>query len=103
MTLPGQIALDVYSALVVEAGGATLSLVRIGQEKRLTVRGDAAGFSGPVEYAGDIQLFPLTHANAAELRRRLPGLRPVPLGLQTSAGTGDRLGLATPGHARAGR
>src|SRR5690606_30399209 len=32
---------------------------------------------------------------------RLPWLNPVPLGLRTSAGFGDRLGLATPGHAQA--
>jgi len=46
-------------------------------------------------------LFPLTHENAAVLRQRLPWLRPQPLGLQTTAGFGDRLGLATPGHVRA--
>ena len=39
--------------------------------------------------------------NAAALREMLPNLQPVPLGLQTSAGFGDRLGIATPGHARA--
>jgi hypothetical protein len=33
----------------------------------------------------------------------LPWLQPQPLGLQTSAGCGDRLGLATPGHVRAMR
>jgi hypothetical protein len=92
---------QVYAASVVEAGGATLSLVRVGREKRLAVHGPAAGFAGPVQSAGDAQLFPLTASNAAELRRRLPGLQPAPLGLQTSAGTGDRLGLATPGHVRA--
>ena len=44
---------------------------------------------------------PLTHANARALRAAWPGLQPQPLGLQTSAGCGDRLGLATPGHVRA--
>lgn len=44
---------------------------------------------------------PLTDANAAALRATLPDLAPRPLGLTTSAGFGDRLGLATPGHARA--
>ena len=39
--------------------------------------------------------------NAAALRNLLPNLQPVPLGLKTSAGFGDRLGIATPGHARA--
>jgi hypothetical protein len=101
MAIPERMTADEYAASVVEAGGATLSLVRVGYEKRLAVRGDAAGFAKPAERVGDAQLFPLTHANAAELGRRLPWLRPVPLGLQISAGTGDRLGLATPGHARA--
>lgn len=40
-------------------------------------------------------------ANAAALRAVLGNLQPVPLGLATSAGFGDRLGLATPGHALA--
>lgn len=48
-----------------------------------------------------LQLGPLTAANAATLRQHLPWLRPQPLGLHTSAGFGDRLGLATPGHVRA--
>ncbi len=39
--------------------------------------------------------------NAAALRARLPFLNPQPLGLRKSAGCGDRLGLATPGHIRA--
>lgn len=44
---------------------------------------------------------PLSPANAAALRATLPNLRPAPLGLATSAGFGDRLGMATPGHALA--
>jgi len=40
-------------------------------------------------------------ANAAALRGALPFLRPRTLGLRKSAGCGDRLGLATPGHIRA--
>ena len=46
---------------------------------------------------------PLSPHNAAALRSHLPWLQPHPLGLQTSAGMGDRLGLATPGHVRAAR
>lgn len=37
-------------------------------------------------------------ATDAALRALLPNLAPRPLGLATSAGFGDRLGLATPGH-----
>jgi hypothetical protein len=55
--------------------------------------------------AGDRRLLdgPLSARNARELRALLPNLTPVPLGLGTSAGFGDRLGVATPGHARAMR
>ncbi len=40
-------------------------------------------------------------ATAAYLRSKLPWLAPVTLGLRTSVGCGDRLGLATPGHIHA--
>ena len=39
--------------------------------------------------------------NATALRRQLSWLNPITLGLRTSAGFGDRLGIATPGHLRA--
>ncbi len=63
------------------------------------VTGDTAVFSGTIQ---DGQLVcDLTHDNAAALRSRLPWLNPTPLGLQTSFGFGDRIGLATPGHVAA--
>ncbi len=43
----------------------------------------------------------LTPENAEAMRKIFPHLRPRPLGLHISAGFGDRLGLATPGHVRA--
>ena len=61
-------------------------------------------FEGEAEAFGDTLILkrcPPNRANAAALRELLPNLAPVPLGLQTSAGFGDRLGMATPGHARA--
>jgi hypothetical protein len=58
-----------------------------------------AGLEGRI---GDGRLVgPTSPRNAAALRRLVPALRPRPLGLATSAGFGDRLGLATPGHVRA--
>ncbi len=45
----------------------------------------------------------LTHDNAVALRGLLPFTAPSVVGLKTSAGCGDRLGLATPGHIRAVR
>jgi hypothetical protein len=64
-----------------------------------------------VEFDGDASplqnrtlcLCPLNAPNAAALRARLTWLQPQPLELATSAGLGDRLGLATPGHVRAVR
>jgi hypothetical protein len=56
------------------------------------------------EIAGKTLLHgPLSPTNAAALRELLPWLRPQVLGLKTSVGMGDRLGLATPGHVRATR
>jgi hypothetical protein len=51
----------------------------------------------------DVTLTPPTDAHLAALKERLAFLNPTPLGLQTSAGCGDRLGLATPGHIQAVR
>lgn len=61
------------------------------------------GFEGEVgEHDGRRLLVgPVSAGNAAALRARLPWLSPRPLGLCTSFGFGDRLGLATPGHVRA--
>lgn len=58
-------------------------------------------FSGAVsEFATgySMMLCPRIHSNARALRATLDWLTPKPIGLATSAGTGDRLGLATPGH-----
>ena len=71
-------------------------------ETRLAVSGRVEGFAGKVQEDGAL-LAPLSAENARVLRQRLPWLRPVTLGLRTSAGFGDRLGLATPGHIQAVR
>jgi len=78
----------------VEHAGTTYELVVMGGKKFLSVRGDQSGFAG----SDDAGLFPLSAGNAATLRSRLQWLNPVPLGLTTSFGFGDRLGLATEGH-----
>ncbi len=60
-------------------------------------------FEGAVEQIDDrVRLVAeTTPDNALALRYALPWLTPTRFGLQTSAGFGDRLGLATPGHVRA--
>lgn len=103
-----------YPDSLAEADGITYFLVRSEEENRKYLgvmsskpRGAdrLAGFQDGQGIAGDsgatTHLFPLTPENAALLRERLPWLRPQPLGLCISAGFGDRLGLATPGHVRA--
>jgi hypothetical protein len=64
-----------------------------------------AGLSGTgSEMArGTLLVGPADGANAAALRNLVPWLRPRQLGQATSAGTGDRLGIATPGHVAAFR
>lgn len=56
------------------------------------------GESEPFDPDHTLKRCALSHANAAALRRALPHLGPKPLGLVTSVGFGDRLGVATPGH-----
>jgi hypothetical protein len=100
--LPG---LTVYPRSVVQMDCTTYFLAKNDADntKRLGVLGDTNGFEGMRHGQSDALICPLAPANAAALRARLPWLRPVPLGLETSAGCGDRLGLATPGHIRAVR
>ena len=105
-----EIDLPIYPNSLVADGEATYFLARSGDEKRLCVMAPAGSmalgtFSGDASAQGKQTLLvcPLTRANAAALRVALPWLRPVTLGLRTSAGCGDRMGLATPGHIRAAR
>ena len=87
-----------YPHSVIEQDGTTYALARDGRDKKLCVQGDTAGFSG--ETTNRTLVCPLTAGNAAALRDRLAWLNPVPLGVETSFGFGDRLGAATPGHIR---
>jgi hypothetical protein len=61
------------------------------------------GFAGTVERTdnGLRLVAETTPENAQVLRSALPWLQPSRFGLHTTAGFGDRLGLATPGHVRA--
>ncbi len=89
----------VYPRSLTETETATYFLAREGEGKRLGIVGEASGFEGQLR--GEALVCPLTHDTVSALRHRLPWLRPQTLGLAKSAGCGDRLGLATPGHLRA--
>jgi len=99
--LPG-FQIHTNSAVAHEGVSYCLARRETDRERYLVVLGDAhalASFSG-APYKNTL-LCPLTPANAAALRKKLPWLNPTPLGLHTSAGFGDRLGVATPGHVKA--
>jgi hypothetical protein len=103
--------LDVVPPSCAEGGGAEWALVRADIGTRLAVMAPPAAVGVLDHVEGEITvqdgrtlcLGPLSSRNAAALRRYLPWLAPRPIGLRTSAGMGDRLGLATPGHVRAVR
>lgn len=91
-------ALKIYQSSILEKEGRRYYLARneIG-EKVFCVEGrNDTRFQG--NWQGNLLIGPLSDVNINHLRRTFPWLNPVPLGLQTSAGTGDRLGCATPGH-----
>ena len=98
-----------YPRSPVEVDNAAFWLVATNAGKRLAL---LAAYNSPwlAQFRGEsreqvdgqvLLLCPLDSANARALRRALPNLQPVPLGLTPSTGFGDRLGLATPGHVRA--
>ena len=92
----------VYSESVKYADGDWFVLVRTDDGKRLGVigsGGQAKKFAG--EGSLKVKLCPLDTANSAALREVFPWTAPVPVGRKVSFGTGDRLGVATPGHLRA--
>ena len=98
--------LPVYLESAISAYDALFAMARDGLEKRLVVLGRETppGIQGEARKLDDgrtLLVAPANAANAAALRELLPHLRPRRLGLHTSAGMGDRLGLATPGHVRA--
>jgi hypothetical protein len=79
-----------------------------GGEERLAIL-RTSGTPLPAQFEGEstveddhiLIVGPRSARNIEALRDSLAWLRPRVLGLQTSAGFGDRLGLATPGHIRA--
>ncbi|HVQ25721.1 MAG TPA: tagaturonate epimerase family protein, partial [Planctomycetota bacterium] len=103
-----QLNLELVEASQVRDGAGEFALVKDAKGARLAVAptGDAgraalSGFEG--DASSGVLVGPLSPRNAAALRSRFEWLRPRPLGTKTSAGLGDRLGLATPGHVRAVR
>lgn len=100
--------LNILPRSIVETEKSEFGLARTRNELQLAVLSEPqslADFEGETsDQAGRTLLVgPTSPRNAAALRACLEWLRPRTLGLRTSAGMGDRLGLATPGHVRAVR
>lgn len=103
MSLRSFLGGTLYPHSVVQDGDRTYCMTRLNEsgERRFAVQGDADGFSEMAAAGDGLHHAPLSSANLAALRVRLPWLTPTPLGMQTSFGFGDRIGLATPGHIQA--
>ena len=89
---------DAEYGLAQTEAGPRLAILAKSADSLRGFEGDCSEQAGQTLFIG-----PTSPHNAAALRARLPWLKPRPLGLQTSAGLGDRMGLATPGHVRAVR
>jgi hypothetical protein len=101
--LNGAIGAAVYPASMTQVQGAAWFLARQGTEK-------VVGCLGPSGLKGrhvasldgqDVTVGPTGEANARAVRQALPWTASRRLGLATSVGLGDRLGVATPGQLRA--
>ncbi len=104
MTLT-QTNLDIFPNSLVSNNKVEYGLFRTKGNNRLAVfftrvTSDLDEFEGTASEfpSGTVLDCPLNARNARVLRSRLEWLQPRPLGLNTSAGLGDRIGLATPGH-----
>lgn len=92
----------------VEYESVNYGMVKQDNEHKLVVMASTkenkiSAFRGKTLQVGGVQaiIAPLTAENAFALRTQLPWLQSQCLGLEMSAGMGDRLGLATPGHIHA--
>lgn len=98
--------LNIFPRSLVCHNGAEYGLIQTELGQKLVVLADIQNlnsFEGESsELAGKSILIGLPNAqNANALRTNIDWLQPCLVGLRTSAGMGDRIGLATPGHVRA--
>ena len=97
------VAMDIYPSSVKQVGDVTYFLGLHNHEKLIgcvgqgQIDGDEHGAIG----GEPVTVGPTDHENARVIRNLFPWTAPAPIGLETSIGLGDRLGLATPGHIRA--
>ena len=101
--------LRVFPSSITQQGELTYAIVepKPGQRQLVILGPPTSGllerFVGKASADADqtVLVGPLGRHNARALRSQLSWLNPITLGLGTSVGFGDRLGIATPGHLRA--
>lgn len=94
----------VYPRSIQKKGNGFVFMARFEEDKKLVMETRAScakAFEGRVR--GGLKIAPLSPANARALRKAFPFTAPAAIGRRVSFGTGDRVGLATPGHIRAFR
>jgi len=95
---------SVYASSIQSVEGAFVFMAKLPEGKRIVVgpvQTVANKFDG--QWVGTLKACPLWSYNAAQLRSLFPWTAPCAIGNRVSFGTGDRVGLATPGHVRAFR
>ena len=96
--------LEIYPASLAAAGETTYFLGRRDGQKWVGAIGPSRLIGSPAGQSDDgkpVLIGPTDAFNAGVIRSALPWTAPRLVGPVTSAGLGDRLGLATPGHVRA--
>ena len=102
------ISAEIINQSTISLDQISYTLAKTNSGKKLLVLGDKddsrlKSFEGDQIRHGNkiLKICILNATNATGLRSQIPWLKPITLGLKTSAGMGDRLGLATPGHIHA--
>jgi len=102
----------IYSSSVTEKEDAVFFLMREKYERKLVIiypsgnpcdahKNFLAEEDGKLDEVLNYKICPCNNHNASELRKQFPFTRPRVMGLTPAIGTGDRIGLATPGHIHA--
>ena len=94
--------IEFYDASIQKIQDTSALLIKTSRGRRLVFIGPCEMFTGDKVDIGKISMTvcKLTHENAVALRKLFPWTGPNPVGLKTSFGAGDRIGVATPGHIR---
>ena len=106
--------IKIYDSSITEKNNTVFFLIREEYDRKLVIiypseshdilhRKFVCDEEGEINEKLNYKVCPCNSHNASELRRIFPFTKPCVMGLVPAIGTGDRIGLATPGHIRAVR